>query len=164
MGYRGRGGRITAPSLRHATLITLDRYVMNDAFYGSIISSILAHGAAAQINITVSVLSDVEAGDLGARLRHMDDAALILVGIDLPDLVAEAARHGGPVVIVNGMDRAMRVASVSPDYHFGAWVATRHLLDLGHRDIVHVTHPYRESIKRRCDGFRNALEDAGHPV
>lgn len=161
MGYRGRGGRVMAPSLSQATIVTLDRYVMNDAFYGAIISSILAHGQAANINVTVSVLSDTDAGSLAARLRDAPPTALILVGIDLPDLVGEAASLGRPIVIVNGMDRAMRVSGVSPDYHFGAWVATNHLLNLGHHDIVHVTHPYRESIKRRTDGFRNALEEAG---
>ena len=36
-----------------------------------------------------------------------------------------------------------------------------HLLDKGHRDIIHVTHPYSESIRRRVDGFRNAIEETG---
>ncbi|SNS16850.1 LacI family DNA-binding transcriptional regulator [Tropicimonas sediminicola] len=161
LGYRGRGGRGAARGLARATLVTLDRYVMNDAFYGAIIAGILSHGKAADIDISVSVVAGTEPRCLQQRFRDEPPTALVLVGIDQLELVSEAVAFGCPAVIVNGMDRTMRLPSVSPDYHFGAWTATRHLLSLGHRDIVHVTHPYRESIVRRVDGFRNALEEAG---
>lgn len=42
-------------------------------------------------------------------------------------------------------------------------MATRHLIELGHRDIVHVTNIYRPFIARRLEGFRDALEEAGIP-
>ena len=161
LGYRGRGGRAAARGLDQATVVTLDRYVMNDAFYGAIIGAILSHGKAAGIEVTVAVVSDAGNRCLLTRFFEEPPAALVLVGIDQPDLISEAVDLGCPAVIVNGMDRTMRLPSVSPDYHFGAWTATNHLLELGHRDIVHVTHPYRESITRRVDGFRNALEEAG---
>ena len=161
LGYRGRGGRAAAHGLEQATIVTLDRYVMNDAFYGAIIAGILSHGNAAGIEVNVAVVSGTGSRWLHSRFPEELPAALLLVGIDQPDLVSEVVELGCPAVIVNGMDRTMRLPSVSPDYHFGAWTATNHLLELGHRDIIHVTHPYRESITRRVDGFRNALEEAG---
>lgn len=161
LGYRGRGGRADARGLDSATILTLDRYVMNDAFYGAIISGLLSSGADASMDIRVSVTPRADKGSIATLYRDAPPKALILVGLDAPGLVDEVVALGCPAVIVNGMDRTMRLPSVSPDYHFGAWSATNHLLDLGHRDIVHVTHPYRQSITRRIDGLRNALEEAG---
>ncbi|ASJ73837.1 LacI family DNA-binding transcriptional regulator [Granulosicoccus antarcticus] len=163
MRYRGRGGRATSPShgLSNATIVTLDRYVLNDAFYGPILNGLMAAGAEADIDIKIAVTADVASTPLSSVLKGHSTEALLLLGIDQPELIDEAVKLGCPTVIVNGMDRTMRLSSVSADYHFGAWAATRHLLELGHRDILHVTHPYRESIKRRLDGFRNALDEAG---
>ncbi len=161
LGYRGRGGRADAHRLVSATVVTLERYVMNDAFYGVILNSLVSHGAEAGLEITVSIAPEGRDASLTTLFRDAPPEALILVGIDDPEPLAEAVTLGCPAVIVNGMDRQMRLPSVSPDYHFGAWNATNYLLELGHRDIVHVTHPYRQSITRRIDGFRNALEEAG---
>lgn len=163
MKYRGRGGRATslAHGLTNATIVTLDRYVLNDAFYGPILNGLLQSGAESGIDMNVSVTADAPSASLNSLLQGNSTQALLLLGIDQPELIDEVVRLGCPAVIVNGMDRTMRLSSVSADYHFGAWVATRHLLDQGHRDILHITHPYRESIKRRLDGFRNALDEAG---
>lgn len=72
---------------------------------------------------------------------------MLLFGVDHLDLIDHLAETKTPAVIINGMDRTIRLSSISPDYHYGAWRATRHLLDMGHRDIVHVTHPYSESVR-----------------
>lgn len=163
LGYRGRGGKADAQDhgLTRAVAVTLDSYVVNDAFYGVILSGLVSAGADAGIEITVAVIPEASATAIGSLFPDGPPEALLLVGIDHPDLIDAVVGFHCPAVIVNGMDRTMRLSSVSPDYHFGAWLATRHLLDLGHRDILHVTHPFRESIRRRMDGFRNALEESG---
>ncbi len=79
----------------------------------------------------------------------------------MPELLDAVAQLGCPAVIVNGMDKQMRIASVSPDYYSGGWLATRHLIEAGHREIVHVTHPHRISLQQRLAGFRDALEESG---
>ena len=96
----------------------------------------------------------MESGNLSEQAQ-----GVLLVGADHLNLIERLTKTGVPAVIINGMDRTMRLSSVSPDYHYGAWRATMHLLDKGHRDIIHVTHPYRESVRRRVDGFRNAIEE-----
>ncbi|MBU2884459.1 LacI family transcriptional regulator [Gilvimarinus agarilyticus] len=162
LGYRGRGGRLAEEKLTSAAIVTLDRYVTNDSFYGEIIHSIVREGQAAGINVSVSVTGSPEgAAHPDTLFPAGPPQAVFLVGIDEPAVVDAVHALGRPTVIVNGMDRHMRLPSVSPDYHLGGWRATRYLLDLGHRNIVHVTHPYRESFRRRVDGFRNAIEEAG---
>lgn len=158
LGYHGRSGRAsqTAP----VSLFTLGRYIANDAFYGDILDSIVARGLRHGIDAQLHVF-DTAADLLDRTALHNTRQPALLVGLDHPDIIDALSASGQPAVIVNGMDRTMRLSSVSPDYHFGAWRATRHLLDLGHIDILHVTHPYRETIRRRIDGFRNAMEEAG---
>jgi LacI family transcriptional regulator len=51
------------------------------------------------------------------------------------------------------------------DDRLGAHLATRHLLDLGHRRIGLVTGPpYASSARDREAGYRDALAEAGVPV
>ena len=70
----------------------------------------------------------------------------------MPLVAAEAGpAHGAPVVAV--------------DQVAGAASATRHLLDLGHRTVWHISGPpdFIESRQRR-DGWRATLEAAGAEV
>ncbi|WP_137134181.1 LacI family DNA-binding transcriptional regulator [Rhizobium sp. FKY42] len=155
LGYRGRSGR----QVGSVSVLTLEQYVTHDAFYGDVLASIGTTGSAAGLDVSVTVLRDL--AEMLAPGGLPQAQALLLVGVDHPDLVESVASLQVPAVIVNGMDPSMRLPSVAPDYLYGAWTATRHLLALGHRDIVHVTHAWRETFRRRVAGFRSALEEAG---
>jgi len=52
---------------------------------------------------------------------------------------------------------------VSPAFRAGAHLATRHLIERGHREILHVTSLHRSTCRKRLDGFRDALRGAGLP-
>lgn len=162
LGYRGRAGKSTPEPLTRARILTLGRYVTNDGFYGDVFAGIIEAGQAQGIAIDIVIAGETEASSPVSNLSAESfETPALLVGIDSPALIERVVASGSPSVIVNGMDRSMRLPSVSADYHFGGWMATRHLLDLGHRNILHITHPYRETIRRRVDGFRNAIEEAG---
>jgi DNA-binding LacI/PurR family transcriptional regulator len=55
----------------------------------------------------------------------------------------------------------MRFSSVLPDNWSAGWLATQYLFDAGHRDILYIGSPNRFSLKRRMEGFRIALDEAG---
>lgn len=79
-------------------------------------------------------------------------AALQEASLEVPVVAVEAGpEHGIPVVAV--------------DQRAGAMLATRHLLDLGHPTVHHVSGP-PDSIEaqQRIAGWRTALLDAGAPV
>src|SRR5438105_5620150 len=73
--------------------------------------------------------------------------------VDLPAEVPLVAGEAGP---------AGAVPVVAVDQFGGAVLATRHLLELGHRSVWHVGGPadWLEARKRSA-GWRSALEDAG---
>ncbi len=75
--------------------------------------------------------------------------ALLEAQIDLPLVAVEA-----------GPERAIPVVAV--DQRLGATMATRHLLDLGHPAVHHVTGPPGSLEARlRTEGWRATLQDAG---
>jgi LacI family transcriptional regulator len=54
--------------------------------------------------------------------------------------------------------------SVVPDDHFGAELAVRHLVSLGHRSIAYINGPESwHSARERLAGYRAELEKAGIP-
>ncbi|WP_410216994.1 LacI family DNA-binding transcriptional regulator [Paracoccus sp. (in: a-proteobacteria)] len=159
LGYLDRSAKGQLGQISCAALITLGRMVSNDAVYHGIVEGILQQAEAKGIKI-IAQMVDEEPQPRTPDLPSEADAA-IMMGIDYPQLLTKVTASGLPAIIVNGMDRRMLIPSVSPDYCFGGWAATRHLIDLGHREIVHVTHGYRESIRRQLEGFCDALAEAG---
>ena len=160
LGYVERSPKLHTGQISCAALITLGRMVSNDAFYHEVVEGIVQQAELKGIKVIVQMVDEGPELQLDPALPPEADA-VILMGVDYPQLLSFVSGTMLPAVIVNGMDRRMLIPSVSPDYHFGGWVATKHLTDLGHRDIVHVTHVYRESIRRRLEGFCDALTEAG---
>lgn len=68
-----------------------------------------------------------------------------------------------PVVLVDRMvDMEEVKASILVDNETGAFKGTRHLIDLGHKQILHITGPKNSKIcKARYQGYKNALQSEG---
>jgi len=165
VGYRKSETRNRSQAtLTSATILTYDRYVANDSFYGEILRGITEEAERRGLTLSVEMLFHGEpAVDPGRLFRRAAPESVIMLGIDQPAAVDAVTALGCPAIIINGMDPRMRIDSVSPDYHFGGWSAARHLIGLGHRRLLHVTHPFRESLTLRLEGYRKALERSGIP-
>lgn len=70
-----------------------------------------------------------------------------------------------PMVIVDRGLEGVDADLVRIDHEYGAYLATRHLLELGHRDIATIGGPASTSVAQmRQAGFRRALKEAGVEV
>lgn len=79
---------------------------------------------------------------------------------ELNRLLKDFREHGGAVVVL--APHAIRAPSVTVDNRAGAVEMTRHLLDLGHRQIAFVSGPPHIRTSRvRLMGYRAALMEAG---
>lgn len=80
------------------------------------------------------------------------------------DELTRLYHQGFPVVIVDDQ-REQEIPWVSVDNVTGAYMATQHLIKLGHRRIAHIAGPseYKASHDR-YNGYRNALLEAGIPL
>jgi DNA-binding LacI/PurR family transcriptional regulator len=166
-GYQGRNARsLQKAGIGSTTLLVPAEYYSGSHFYEDVIRGALDEAAAQSLKVNVQLLAwDGRQGiaEIDEFLAAAEPSAIIAVGLDDRSAIDRIAGSGVPAVLINGMDRSMRVDSVLPDNWSAGWLATRRLLEAGHRDIVHVTLPLRLSMERRMAGFRMALEEAGIP-
>jgi LacI family transcriptional regulator len=96
------------------------------------------------------------------RLLNHRIEALIVIGGHLPDekLVQVAARL--PILAIARLVRGLEARCVRVGNEAGAYKAVRHLLELGHRHIAHLTGLFwhSDAVARRS-GYERALADAG---
>jgi LacI family transcriptional regulator len=72
------------------------------------------------------------------------------------------ASTGSPIVYVKNSPREERVSSVSCDDIHGGYLATRYLLELGHRQIAIILGLGNEQCtSERLEGYRRALQEVG---
>jgi DNA-binding LacI/PurR family transcriptional regulator len=118
------------------------------------------------------VLFDVEKSENKEELltnivqRSLVDGLLILSMQPVASDMERFLVSGVPAVFVDAYHPDL--PSVIVDNEFGAWQATRHLLDLGHRQIGYLSdypdNPFNSSpVVDRFAGFCRALREAGVP-
>ena len=98
--------------------------------------------------------------------EHQVDGAILTsaLGAIAPEL-SRFAETGPPLVLVNRVLPDARIDSVLIDNERGGYLATEHLIALGHTRIAYVGGNQDASTNhQRFAGFRQAMEDAGIPV
>jgi LacI family transcriptional regulator len=100
--------------------------------------------------------------------KRVDALVVFSVSYVDPDncRLEELQQRGFPIVPINRpLSENSSLSAVWFDHESGAYQATRHLIELGHRKIVHVTGPANRltAIDRRR-GFETAMRDAGLPT
>src|SRR5690606_12126204 len=95
--------------------------------------------------------------------ENRDVTGLLVLTVDDERMLAAARDVGKPVVLVNGDDPLMRFSSVTPCNRSAARIATDHLIALGHRRILFLMRPGRQTIVRRHEGWQDSLAAHGLP-
>lgn len=81
------------------------------------------------------------------------------------DLLDQMIRAGRSLVMIDRDDHpAIRCHRVLTDDERVGWLATSHLVTLGHRAVAHIGGPPIVHAKRREQGYRQALREARIPV
>ncbi|HML46567.1 MAG TPA: LacI family DNA-binding transcriptional regulator [Clostridia bacterium] len=93
--------------------------------------------------------------------RNLD--GVIILGLESNTRVAyRISRIHRPIVLLNHRFDDLPISSVMADDEQGAYLATQHLLDLGHRRIAFMEgNPRYDSSASRKKGFCRALSEAG---
>ncbi|WP_163506303.1 LacI family DNA-binding transcriptional regulator [Fodinicola acaciae] len=98
-----------------------------------------------------------------ATLRRKQVDGIMLPSGTLSGSRLAAAVEGLPLVLLDRTVRGVSAAHISVDNRAGARNAVRHLLDLGHQRIAHVSGPAGIiSARQRKAGWADALREAGH--
>jgi LacI family transcriptional regulator len=100
---------------------------------------------------------------MGARV----DGLLVSISRETSDLahLQKVVSEGKPLVFFDRLVEGMNATSVIVDDYQGAYDATKHLIDQGCTDIVHLEGPDNLIISRkRKEGYISALEDHEMPI
>jgi LacI family transcriptional regulator len=120
------------------------------------------------LDVVVSSTTDTPGPERWAEhLAGACGAGAIIVTSDLTEPQRQAlARANVPYVLIDPVDLpGPDVPSVGATNWAGAYEATEHLLQLGHRRIAMIGGPQRLLCSRaRIDGYRAALDAAGLPI
>jgi LacI family transcriptional regulator len=94
-------------------------------------------------------------------LRRQTDGILLVPASSTPQAVELFQRQKVPTVILDRSIPDVEVDEVRSDSEAGAYQATRHLIEMGHRHIALLTGPeYVSTAKDRAEGFRRALNES----
>lgn len=165
LGYRPNSAARALVTKRSATIGVIGS---KSGFWGpsSVHRTVQAAGREAGYfvsSVNVPDLTRAAVSDAVDHLRDQRVEGIVLIAAN--DEAVEVARHqedvGIPVVVVEGsLDKARLTVGV--DQAAGAVLATQHLLDLGHVEILHLAGPLQWTEARsRLQGWQHAMHAAG---
>ncbi|WP_029252084.1 LacI family DNA-binding transcriptional regulator [Paraoerskovia marina] len=167
LGYRRNSAARALVTRRSGTIgiVTPD-----SALYGPTSTLIAIEQASREVGLFVSVatLSSYDAETMNHVLDHFLSQGVEGIVVIAPqvDVAAAVETFVSPVPVVLVADAsavgAGVVRTIGVDQYAGARLATEHLLELGHRRIVHVAGPTDWfDARARTEGWRDALGAAG---
>lgn len=109
--------------------------------------------------------SEKEQYYLRMLLQRRVDGVLILTPTAPATSQYLTVRRAMPLVLVDAEVRDTPLAAITVDHVMGGYLATKHLLDLGHRHVVFLSGPLHLSpCARMVEGYRRAMTEAGVPA
>jgi DNA-binding LacI/PurR family transcriptional regulator len=118
-----------------------------------------------------SIILSTSEGDTEREIRYIElllnkgvDGLIIspVFGSDVIDLDEIISRDKKPVVYIGSQVKGVKGLFVSVNDEKIGYIATKHLLQLGHRNIVHLAgNPHIMLSRQRLNGFQKALREFG---
>jgi DNA-binding LacI/PurR family transcriptional regulator len=136
---------------------------LHNPYFVEVVDGIEQEAIAAQYHALFNTGGRSARGESGAieTLLQLRTDGLILAGAVLPARDIRAAAATAPVVLVARPSRWADVDSVTNDDRAGAQLAVDHLVQLGHRDIVHIDGGTGAGASLRRAGYLDAMRRHG---
>lgn len=142
-----------------ALVLYRDTSTIADAFYSVVLQGIIRETARRKYNLLFSFVGEVytSSKDLPQAVRERNAEGVLLMHHACPAMVADIRALGIPVAAIDVYPELADVHSIQTEDHLGSELATRHVLELGHRRVAFL-HAASErcSIARRVEGFLRA--------
>jgi len=159
---------ISASSLRRGKTMAIGVIVprLTDTVMAMLYEAIAkACARTARIALVATTDDNIDAEERAAEslLQRGVDGLILATARTGDDLPQKLTARGVPHVLALRTD-GISLSSIGDD-RLGGYLATRHLIDLGHRRIGIIAGPaYASSARFRTEGYRNALAEAGITV
>ena len=156
-----------ARSLRNQRTCTIGVIVpdISNPFYGTLSTAIEAKAREAGYTVMVCITHydlQLEYAEIKTLVSKQVDGIIIAFSADNLTAVRYAHGHHVPVIVVDWFVNDAWYDVVTADNRQGGYLAARHLLGLGHRDVAYVTGRLDGMpSSERLAGFLTAMSDAG---
>ncbi|MFD0588614.1 LacI family DNA-binding transcriptional regulator [Paenibacillus sp. GCM10027627] len=144
-------------------VIGLTIMTLNDSFLDAVVKEINDKLAAHRYLLALFISQEDES-DLRNAIFQEDrvDGMIVLSPANETRYAEELTRKDIPYVFIDNQLESSEAPSVQVDNFRGGYDATKHLIDLGHREIAHISGPAPFlSSKERVRGYLAAMEEAG---
>ena len=165
LGYVPRSNAAKQKSIGFVGIVVekLPTLLTGDLFYDDVTNGIQREAERLGYSIAVSVISEPTVVLPRLVAENAVIGLLALGGGDITDeLLQLIVKRDMPLVTVDNQSELQPVNSVVVDNYRGAYAATRHLIELGHRRIAIIQGPRKyKSLTERYHGYLSAMIDAG---
>lgn len=162
LGYQRRGQRAVIGLL----IERLHVPAYSDPLVGQMIGGIEIEAGRRGFHVLLASI-ERDSADLPAMVVEQQVGGLVVVGGgDLSDAyIRTLAESGLPLVLVDNYVHGLMVPCVLGDNVTGAYLATRHLIELGHQRIALLEGPRKyKTLTERREGYLRAMDEAELPI
>lgn len=148
-------------------LIIAPQYVTSDTlFYSKIIWKIEKYAQENNCTVTLSSLSSQAEKELQyPRINITDYFGILVLGVVSERYVNLLRKLNIPIVLIDNFIYSLQIDTVVTANAEGGYLATKYLIDLGHKDIGFIgSISITSSFYQRWCGFNKAMMDAGLSV
>ncbi|MDW5283959.1 LacI family DNA-binding transcriptional regulator [Alteromonas macleodii] len=141
---------------------------LNAPFFGDLMQAVESTLRAADKHVIISVgrnCLETEKDAVEFLISRNCDALIMHAEALSDEYLLELNQSKLPVALVNRQVEGLPEACTSLDNEKGGYLATRHLLELGHQDIAYISGPTDKcDASLRLEGHKRALSEAGLPI
>ena len=136
---------------------------MSDPFLGTFVEGIESRTREEGYFLMIRSVEDARALETLSRSWRL--SGLILTGMFRDEFFESARNLGIPTVLIDSYVDQTELCSIGLEDEKGGYLATRHLLENGHRVIAFASPSIRPGgvVDKRLQGYRRALEEFGVP-
>ncbi|OCL26037.1 hypothetical protein U472_08440 [Orenia metallireducens] len=141
-----------------------DNFNFDNPFYGNILNSIESLSTKEGYSILL-IGSTITADKVKNIILQRDLDGLIIIGA-LPKLIDNLSEIKIPIVLIDSYTKQEKFYKVGIDDEYGGYIATKHLLDLGHKEIGLISGELIEDgvDMERFKGYKRALLERNLPI
>ena len=140
----------------------------NAPFFGDLMQAVESTLRMADKHIIISVggnCLETEKDAVEFLISRNCDALIMHAEALSDEYLLEINNNKLPIALVNRQVEGLPEACTTLDNEKGGYLATRHLLELGHKDIAYISGPTDKCDARlRLEGHKRALSEAGLPT
>lgn len=136
---------------------------LSDPFHNTFIGSIEDHMREMGYFLMIRTVEDSRG--LEEVCRNWNLAGMVFVGLFQDDFLESIQKIGIPYTLIDSYIESPNIYNVGLEDQEGAYIATRHLLERGHRVIAFTSPFIREDgvVERRLRGYKQALKEFDVP-